>query len=77
VGEGNPDYWRREAMNAARVVAELRARLREGERLVAAMHDADEAYGCGFYSDASWLTPYRALRYWLRAGVARTQRDPP
>jgi len=30
--------------------------------LVVEMHEADDAYGCGFYNDARWLRAYQATR---------------
>lgn len=29
---------------------------------VTEMHNADDAYGCGFYGEESWLTPYKTSR---------------
>lgn len=32
------------------------------QRLVREMHEADDAYGCGFYGEDNWLKAYRASR---------------
>lgn len=38
------------------------ARIAELEGSIRAMHAADDAYGCGFYSDDAWRGHYQRLR---------------
>ena len=48
-------------------LAKFAALVAEDERarwaaVVKAMHEADEAYGCGFYNDDTWRANYMRLR---------------
>jgi hypothetical protein len=42
--------------------AEDAVRYREIQSLLREMFQAEDAYGCGFYGQESWLKPYERLR---------------
>ena len=44
------------------VIDRKNARIAELENEIRAMHEADDAYGMGFYNEPSWLVHYRGLR---------------
>ena len=37
--------------------------------VVAELHAADAAYGCGFYNDERWLKAYRLLQQMAKGGA--------
>jgi len=51
--------WR--SFASQKVVAQLRDRVKELEETAIEMFTADEEYGCGYYGQSSWTTPYDKL----------------